>query len=237
MSVNRTYEPLTTKLIIDSIAPGGTIIDVGANIGYYTLVAARSAGPRGKVFAFEPDPTNFELLKRNVSANAYTTVVTVNKAVSNRTGTAALYLDEFNRGDHRMYDSHDGRSYVRVDAVRLDDFFRPSSPKVDVVKIDIQGAEAWAVEGMSDLLKTTGDVVLFTEFWPQGLHRCGVEAEDYLQSLAALGFERFYDIDERRESVTKADPTTLVKRYSVMEGNYANLLCLKHGSRHQVHLP
>src|SRR5207247_9874362 len=118
--------------------------------------------------------------------------VTVNKAVWNRTSTASLYLDEFNRGDHRMYDSHDGRSYVRVDAVRLDDFLRPSSPKVDVVKIDIQGTEAWAVEGMSDLLKTTGDVVLCTEFWPQGLYRCGWEAADDVQSLESLGFGRFY---------------------------------------------
>ena len=76
-----TWEPVETSLLLDNLRPGDTVIDVGANVGYYTLLAARKVGPRGKVVAFEPDPESFSFLKRNVKANGFTNVVLEQKGL------------------------------------------------------------------------------------------------------------------------------------------------------------
>ena len=109
LSIDGAYGKLETDLIKESVQQGDVVLDLGANIGYYTLIFARLVGPQGRVFAFEPDPENFRLLERNVKENHYTNVVAINKAVSNKTERLKLYLSDDNKADHRIYDSHDSR--------------------------------------------------------------------------------------------------------------------------------
>jgi len=94
------FEPYETTLIESEIRPGDVVLDIGANIGYYTLIFARLVGERGRVYAFEPDPTNFRLLKKNVRANGYQNVIFVKKAVADSSGSMPLYLCPDNKGDH-----------------------------------------------------------------------------------------------------------------------------------------
>ena len=87
----------------DLVKPGDTIVDAGANFGYYTIIGSPLVGDKGKVYAFQPDPTNFELNQRNVRLNGLTNVVLEQKALSNRKGTLKLYIAGENKGDHRIY--------------------------------------------------------------------------------------------------------------------------------------
>lgn len=81
LSIHGIYEPLETELAKKEVKKGNVVLDIGANIGYYTLIFAKLVGEDGKVFAFEPDPTNFALLKKNVEMNGYKNVMFVQKAV------------------------------------------------------------------------------------------------------------------------------------------------------------
>src|SRR5258708_4633510 len=137
------FEPFETELAKVLIKPGDVVLDLGANIGYYTLLFARLVGPAGRVYAFEPEPANCALLKKNVELNGYENVVLVSKAVSNQTGLGKLFLCDFNQGDHRLYDSKDGRPHIEIETVELDRFFHNYGGSFDFIKFDIQGAE-WA---------------------------------------------------------------------------------------------
>ena len=90
--VKGVYEEGVTRVFKNEIKPGAVVLDIGANIGYHTLTAARLVGQDGKVFAFEPEPSNFDLLVRNVKINGYSKVIPVQKARSSKRGRARLFL-------------------------------------------------------------------------------------------------------------------------------------------------
>ena len=183
------YEPETTLLIERTLNPGDVFLDIGANIGWYTLLAARLVGETGKVFAFEPEPANFALLQRNVALNGYHNVELVQKAVSDRNQTMTLYLCASDKGSHALYESsHDGQS-VEVEALRLDDYFSAYAGRIDLIKMDIEGSEGHAVKGMTALLANNPAVKIITEFSPHALAQCGTPAQDFLGQLAGLGFD------------------------------------------------
>lgn len=226
LSINGIFEPFETQLVNTQIRKGDIVLDIGANIGYYTLIFARLVGEQGKVFAFEPDPTNFSLLQKNVEINGYKNVELVQEAVSNKTGKLRLYLSEDNKGDHRIYDSHDDRESIEIEATRLDDYFRNYDGVVDFIKMDIQGAEAGAVQGMCDLLTKQKDVRLVTEFWPIGLKRSGVEPDEYLKLLLELGF-RLYEVSEAEKRIKPVNIPELLQIYTPERENFTNLFCLR----------
>lgn len=209
LSIFGEWEPFETDLIKKYVGRGDIVLDIGANIGYYTLIFARLVGDDGKVFAFEPDPENFALLKKNVEVNAYRNVTLVQKAVSNENKRIRLYLSVGNKGDHRIYDSANNRPSVAVDAVRLDDFLNEFIGRVDFIKMDIQGAEGKALEGMSMLVRSSKQVKIITEFWPSGLEQSGVNPRQYLRLLSDFGFT-LYQIDETRRTINAVNPQELL---------------------------
>ncbi|CEG11098.1 Methyltransferase FkbM (fragment) [groundwater metagenome] len=96
------YENAETQLFESRIKEGDVVLDIGANIGYYTLIAAKLVGVNGKVYAFEPDPTNFSFLKKSVEINNYKNVICEQKAVSNENGKVKLFLHKFITGAHTI---------------------------------------------------------------------------------------------------------------------------------------
>ena len=187
LSVLGIYERKMTQLIQSHVRPGDTAIDVGANLGYYTLLLARGVGPQGRVIAFEPDPDNFSLLERNVSANGYgDRVKCVQAALSDHEGTLRLFRAP-DPGDHRIYDSHDGRPFLEVPVTTLDSVCAGGG--VDLIKMDIQGAEGLALRGMAGVIEASDSLTLFTEFWPHGLRLAGRQPTDYLADLVDAGFD------------------------------------------------
>ena len=225
---NKIWEPAETRLVRETVKPGDVAVDIGANLGYFTLLFSTLVGPEGRVHAFEPEPGNFALLKRNVEANRRENVVLVNKAVSAKTGKERLYISEENAGGHTIY-SAGSRESVAVDAVRLDEYFASASSRVDFVKMDIQGAEGAALEGMMPLLRQNGRVKILTEFWPEGLRKSGTGPERFLGLLAAGGFS-LYDLKAGRDEMARTGVPDLLAAYGPGgggAGKFTNLFCAR----------
>jgi len=222
LSIWGTYEPPVTELFKKEIKRGDVVLDIGAHIGYYTLILAKLVGENGRVYAFEPDPTNFNLLEKNVKANSYKNVSLVQKAVSNKTGRTNEYLGEGDSGDHRIYDPHDGRKSIEIEAIRLDDYFKSYGGKIDFIKMHVQGAEALVIEGMPQLLQQNQNVKIITHFWPMGLRKCGFKPEEYLKILIGYGF-KIYLINEN-----KIEPIAINELMQLCtEEDFKNLVCLR----------
>lgn len=221
---DNAWEPFETEIFKREIKPGDVVVDLGANIGYYTLLAASLVGPGGKVYAFEPEPDNFALLKKNVEANRFPNVVLEQKAVSNQSGKLKLYVSDQNKGDHQIYASGERRSFVEISAVRLDDYFSGYAGTVDIVKMDIQGAEGLALEGMEKLLARFPKLKLFTEYCPERLRKCGTDPRDYLCRLKTAGF-RLQNIDDHKNRMAEVSVEDLLQ----MPEPETNLLCQRGG--------
>jgi FkbM family methyltransferase len=220
------FEPFETEILLNELRPGDSVIDVGANVGYYTLLFARRVGDHGRVFAFEPDPANFELLRRNVEANGYENVVLVPLAVTDRCTRARLYLSDSNKGDHRIYDPADGRPFVEVETVTLDQYFEGYDGSIDLIKMDIQGAEFAAAQGMRALLDRQSQVRVATEYWPYALRAAGCDAARYPALLEELGF-RLYDISERNRALVRTQASRILAGFPRHPDAFTNLLCVK----------
>jgi FkbM family methyltransferase len=230
LSVREVYEPVETAFFQRHVEPGHTVVDVGANIGYYTLLFARAVGASGRVYAFEPEPNNFAILRTNVEGNGYRNVVLENAAVSDSSGTLDLFVNETNLGDHQAYDAGEGRKRVIVRSVSLDDYFADLAERIDFVKMDIQGFEAAALRGMKTLLRTSPDVVLVTELWPKGMVAAGANPEGYLHELAQLGFVLF-ECDERARRIVPLDVRRVLREHAPERGTGTNLIACRSPER------
>ena len=169
-----------------NIKQGMRVLDLGANIGFYTILFSKLVGETGKVFAFEPDAKNYKHLEEN--AKKLYNVVVEKKAVSDKTGKINFYISKDLNVDHHSYDIGEGRVCEEVDAIAIDDYF-PDDIKIDFIKIDIQGYEATALKGMSKIMRQPGRMIVFGELWPYGLQKAGSSAEEYLQFLKSHGFK------------------------------------------------
>ena len=221
-----------TRLLEQLIKPGMTVVDIGANIGYYTLLFARCVGSHGKVFAFEPDPTNLDLLKKNVERFSHNNIIIIPKAVTDYSGIIELYLCQYNPGDHRIFDSHDGRVHISIPSVSLDDYFLDLKSPIDFIKIDVQGAEDSVICGMSKLLNDSiisEKLYILTEFWPYGLKRMGGDPETYLKRLKKFGFS-IKQLNPNTHQLETANILSLIQ-LNPLKYNYINLLCYRDGSK------
>jgi hypothetical protein len=99
-STKGKYEEGTTKVFKKHLRKGMIMIDIGANIGYYSLIAARIVGKDGKVFAFEPHPSNYEWLRKNIEINGFTNVIPINKAIADKNDLAKLFCSDVCGGYH-----------------------------------------------------------------------------------------------------------------------------------------
>lgn len=208
------YEPATTAVFTTVVSDGDAVVDVGANCGYFTLLAATLCGKRGRVFAFEPHPGNYDLLTKNISANGLTNVVAVQKAVSNHTGTARLLLAR-SPANHslctlppeRQLAGDSPKEAMAVDTVALDDFFAQSSVEPRLVKMDIEGAEPLALAGMRCMIERNPLLVLIAEF--ASFFQNTKAGADFLDQLTAYGFDVGIIDDARRQLAVGSKPAML----------------------------
>ncbi len=175
------YEYEETQLIKKLVKSDFTVLDLGANIGYFTLIMAKQAK---QVHAFEPEPRNFQTLQKNVELNNIKNVKLYNAAVTETSGTSTLYLCDSNRGMHRVYQSDwckEGTTQVKT--IRIDDII----DHADFIKIDVEGAELGALKGMKELLQKRKSTVLM-EFHPPSIIEYGARPRDIYDFMASLGY-------------------------------------------------
>ncbi len=221
----RTWEPNETHWFLKTVKQGDVVVDVGANVGYYTLIAGKLVGDSGKVYAFEPDPVAFGLLQRNVALNGLNNVVLEQKAVSNKAGSIRLFLSEENKGDHRIFESGEERRSIPIEAVALDDYFQGDTRKIDFVKVDTQGAEAAIIDGMEQLIRENEQITLVVEFWPHALKQFGRDSDEFLAKLESFAFHFFsLGIWGSPSPLRLVEPAELSAKLTVENERFTNLL-------------
>jgi FkbM family methyltransferase len=206
------WEPFETELFRRILSPGDVCIDVGANIGYFSVLAGHCVGESGQVFAFEPEPANAELLQRNIKLNRMQQRCLVEVAgLADQTGEAALYLHPNNLGDHQLYVSNPQVNSVAVRLLRGDDYFADRPAPVRLVKIDTQGAEYQVVKGLMALLRTSGsNLRLMVELTPFSLRAAGNSGAQLVELLAQLNLP-FHIIDHIEHELVASSEQELVR--------------------------
>ena len=193
-ALSRVHEESTTNLFRNIVKEGDVVVDLGANVGYFTLLAAKLVGSKGKVYSFEPEPRNYGYLLKNIQLNGYDHVIASQKAVADRPGTVKLFFCRYDTGHHTIQ-KYDGiqayrpdfvdvmKEFVEVEQVSLDDYFKGIMTPVNVIKMDVEGAEMLALAGMEQLIKRNKNLVMLIEFFPLLIREMGQPPEEFARRL------------------------------------------------------
>uniref|UniRef100_UPI0022EB7567 FkbM family methyltransferase n=1 Tax=Falsiroseomonas oryzae TaxID=2766473 RepID=UPI0022EB7567 len=224
------WEPNYTQLFQRLIRPGDTVLDLGAHLGVYTLLGAAATGPTGRVHAFEPNPRYAALLGRSLAVNGFTGFATLHQAAAGAAeGVSELSFSwEYGGGGNIATGTRRGArnrpNAPETEACRvvaLDDLFPDPAFTADVVKMDIEGTETYALRGMAALLARSPRVRILFEFAPAMLRGHGSSAAELIGLLDGMGF-RFWSI--RADS--GLDPVA-ASTLSAQSDGIANLLAAR----------
>jgi FkbM family methyltransferase len=193
--VRGEYEPGTSLVVKALLQPGDTFVDVGANVGYFTLLGSRTVGPTGHVYAFEPVPATRSDLATNLRLNDATNVTVFEHALSNSPGQATFSVGPVDhRGTSSLRSLTNSTEQITVATARLDDLLSVQG-KVSLIKIDVEGAELLVLEGMTTCLgRDRPDLII--EVTDPYLKALGHSATQLSTMLADLGY-RMYLIDHK----------------------------------------
>jgi FkbM family methyltransferase len=217
------YEVGTTKLFFKLVKSGMNVVDIGAHIGYYTVLASRLVGENGKVWAFEPEPRNFSELQKNVCLNNDNNVVYFKSAVGDTFKTSSLFYSTKWSGECSLVDiKQRPKDSISVEVVSLDEALKDR--KIDVIKMDVDGGEIMVLDGARKLIEQSPNLVMFAECWKYGLEGANHTLGDYWNKLKGL-FKYIYQIDEHNGSVKLLTLEKLTDILTKVDG--INILCSK----------
>lgn len=199
------YEPGISLLLKCLVARRSVCADIGANIGWHSLAIASMAGPDGRVHAFEPFPANFERLQGNTAANGLADVIIANQlAVADRAGTCQIHVEDGQPATHASLGigARDGTTAM-VETVALDDY-RAGVLRdgVDLIKVDVEGAERLVLAGAHRILASPLAPALVIEAAEATARPFGYAPNDLLDDLEKLNAFRFFVIDDARGVLT-----------------------------------
>jgi FkbM family methyltransferase len=209
-------EPGTRRVLTALIEPGMVVADVGANVGLLTLACAMATGPKGRVFAFEPEAGPRAQLEKTKLLNGLSWVDVLAVAVGATSGAQTFHVSPI-IGHSSLYALPDaetsGGRDVQVQVRRLDDVIEPGG-RLDVVKIDVEGAELDVVAGMRRVLAENPDLAIVAEYGPSHLERIGITPQAWFMTFENAGFEP-YAIDETTGICRRVTPPDLKDVVSV----------------------
>lgn len=189
-------EPGTRRVLTSLIRPGMGVADVGANVGLLTLSCAVATGPSGHVYAFEPELGPRAQLEKTLKLNGLSWVKVYGLAAGSKTEQAMFHISPV-IGHSSLYElpQEDGAGRdITVEVTRLDDIIGPEQ-RLDVVKIDVEGAELDVLAGMQRLVAENPDLAIVAEYGPSHLERVGLTPKAWFEAFQAAGFEA-YAIEE-----------------------------------------
>jgi FkbM family methyltransferase len=223
------FEPYETFVFRQLVRPGMVVVDIGANIGYYSVIAAKHVGEKGAVYAFEPEPSSRSFLEKNVRENACANVRISDHAIAETRGTARLNISKRNKGNHSIMSLKmrvkEFSTSIPVPTISLDEFRRLHHlTSVDLIKVDVEGAEELVLRGMEETLRQP-TLTLCIEFFPEILRDAGSDPVKFLERIASYGFSITVMNSERRRLDLLTDFTSFANSFPKKE--YCNLLCTK----------
>jgi len=194
-----TFELFETRLVAGFLAPGMTVIDVGANVGYYTALAASRVGSKGRIFAIEPDARAFARLKKLISEN-HLPVSAFNIGLGEKSGEENLYRSPDSRNNTPTMIAHGGLAPTATVSIRrLDDCMDEwEMTHVDLLKIDVEGWEPQVFRGASRALESGQISAILCEFNDPWLRASGNSAQGLWKMLTGFGFRPTHHVDVDR---------------------------------------
>jgi len=181
-----TWEPEIVKAVTEVVHEGFVAIDVGAHLGYYALILSRIVGSNGQVIAFEPIPSNFQILSDNIGLNRCKNIQAVNKAVSDRCGRFEGTLPtESTLPSSFTLLKNEGAKKISLELVSLDEFLKDWERPVDFIEIDVEGAEGLVIEGARKTIESYHPTLLVE------VHHFGscLESSQVPRQLVELNYE------------------------------------------------
>lgn len=184
------YEHCTSWVMTGLLRDGDIAVDVGAHVGYYTLLMRTLVGQSGQVFAAEPMPASHAALMENVLLNAYSNVHCAQLAISDKVGEACLVIDRLNEGESRLASSVPGRDedVVIVRSSTLDEWLSRLSRAPRLIKLDAEGCEAAIVRGGASLFRDLPPDAVVCEINPPALERFGADQFSLRRSFSEMGY-------------------------------------------------
>ncbi len=215
------YEPEVTSVVRRVVTPGMNCLDLGANLGYFTVLLGSIVGPKGCVHAFEPFPSNYDLLSRNVCENHLEVIAHLHRvAAHDKREDCILHFraDDLNDNFGSMFvgeSTHDASSLASLTCAgeRVDEM-APSGLPIHFVKMDIEGAEVRALRGMTCILERDHPKMVI-ELNEQGLMNSGHSPDELIKALKSFGYN-IWDIGTQAEFVLDSDRKSSI---------FTNLLC------------
>lgn len=208
--MHRLYEPETSKFIVKTLKKGDTFIDIGANNGYFSLMASILVGSTGKVYAFEPTPDSFKRLQTNVHINKFKNIKLFECALGDKVGKIKLNISKKEDGQNSIADIVDKKESIDVEVRRLDDILKDK--KVNLIKIDVEGYEKEVFKGAIKTIKNNSNIKIVFENNPELMILRGLNPSYLLHFFKRLGFE-----------VHKILPEGDMEKMAVNEADVANL--------------
>jgi FkbM family methyltransferase len=206
-------EPGTLALVEMLLKPGDCFIDIGANVGIFTLAAAGRVGHKGHVLACEPTPATARALRTTVQVNNCTDRVRIEEvAVGRQSGRQPFHLTPIS-GHNSLYPLPHETSTIEIEVRSLDELTSPGS-QWSLAKIDVEGAELEVLAGMARLLSENPDLPIIVEFGPSHFARVGSTVEAWLQTIRSLGLTPF-EIDADRPVLRRLRSVGLEEIFSI----------------------
>ncbi len=218
MIFTHSWEPEETRICKQCVKEGMTVVDAGAYIGYYSLLTSKLVGDKGKVYAFEPSPESLLVLRRNIEINKCNNIQVVEKALTDKTGYAPYYLVHNNPSNSSTIESLEYREKIEVPTITLDEFI--GDTRVDVIKMDIEGGERVALNGMTEVIRNNPDLVMLVEVYLQGIASAGWDLKEYIDFLIT----RFHLHIVRKHGITSEVGYTDIQN-TIEKCPAINLLC------------
>jgi FkbM family methyltransferase len=201
VSKGHYYEPDISHLMLRVLRDGDTVIDVGANIGFFTILAASLVGPAGRVVSFEPDPANRTRLNNNYAINGYQNCTLIENPVSDKPGPVEFFINSDDSGGNALWDpaqfpgnvkSQAEKKVMRIQATTLDDEvvrLKLATPKL--IKVDTEGADQRVLEGGRKLLNSAQVPFVVSELHEFGLAKMNCTQESFRGYMEGLGYWTF----------------------------------------------
>ncbi len=220
-----SYEEPTVREMTAILRPGSVFLDAGANIGFFTVLAARLVGERGRVCAFEPTPSTREVLARNVEINGFSNVAVEGFAIGERRGRGFFRVTAESEANH-LVDAEPTAIDVPIEIISIDEYCDAHGIEtVDLIKLDIEGQEIAAFNSMRAVCGRSPAIAVVFELNAEAIRRSGQDVDVFFTSLQELGFHRFKVLLDSVVEFRADDDKTFL--FDLMQRYNPNILALK----------